>query len=238
MADRIEAFIEQTWRARNTTQLRRLFLQAIAKEGYDNAVFASTINKRLDFIAWDEFPAGYLDVYRGERWDKIDPVLAHIQVAKRPFRWVDAIAKLDLTRKQRAFLHECRALGVHSGVTFPLHGPGSRVDLISLSLRHGETVPQHRLPHLHALCVQFWFRYGELTERSTIKSSEIPHLTAQELECLARCKDGMSNWEIGELMGLSEKTVEFHFSNAMRKLKASNRVTAVVIALQNGLITF
>ena len=42
--------------------------------------------------------------------------------------------------------------------------------------------------------------------------------------------------EIGEILSISEKTVEFHLSNTIRKLGVSNRITAVVKALQLGLI--
>jgi DNA-binding CsgD family transcriptional regulator len=56
------------------------------------------------------------------------------------------------------------------------------------------------------------------------------------VECLRWCKEGKTNWEIGEILSISEKTVEFHLSNTMRKLGASNRITAVVIGIKQGLI--
>ena len=121
----IDAFIESTRRARSSAQLKILFMEAIRKEGYENAVFASTINRQLDYIAWDEFPEAYLPAYKDRHWDKIDPVLRHIEVARKPFRWSDVIARLNLTRRQHQFLNECKELGVHSGVTFPLHGPAA-----------------------------------------------------------------------------------------------------------------
>jgi DNA-binding CsgD family transcriptional regulator len=61
-------------------------------------------------------------------------------------------------------------------------------------------------------------------------------LTSQELECLRWCKEGKTNWEIGEILTISEKTVEFHLSNSMRKLGASNRITAVIMGIKDGLI--
>ncbi|MCK1270828.1 MULTISPECIES: helix-turn-helix transcriptional regulator [unclassified Bradyrhizobium] len=61
-------------------------------------------------------------------------------------------------------------------------------------------------------------------------------LTGKEIECLGWCKEGKTNWEIGEILFISEKTVEFHLRNAMRKLGATNRITAVVAALKRGLI--
>jgi DNA-binding CsgD family transcriptional regulator len=61
-------------------------------------------------------------------------------------------------------------------------------------------------------------------------------LTRQEIECLHWCKEGKTNWEIGGILRISEKTVEFHLGNAMRKLGAGNRITAVVRGLKLGLI--
>jgi DNA-binding CsgD family transcriptional regulator len=75
-----------------------------------------------------------------------------------------------------------------------------------------------------------------LTELQGEKISSYEALTQKETECLSWCKEGKTNWEIGEILSISEKTVEFHLSNTIRKLGVSNRITAVVKALQLGLI--
>lgn len=61
-----------------------------------------------------------------------------------------------------------------------------------------------------------------------------PLLTPQEVACLEWCKEGKTNWEIGGILGISEKTVEFHLSNVKRKLGAANKISAVVIGLRHG----
>lgn len=68
-------------------------------------------------------------------------------------------------------------------------------------------------------------------------SNRVAALTTQEIICLNWCKEGKTNWEIGEILVISEKTVEFHLSNVMKKLGATNRLTAVVLGLKNGLIS-
>lgn len=72
--------------------------------------------------------------------------------------------------------------------------------------------------------------------RESISRDVRKSLTCQELECLRWCKEGKTNWEIGEILTISEKTVEFHLGNSMRKLGASNRITAVIIGIKEGLI--
>jgi DNA-binding CsgD family transcriptional regulator len=69
------------------------------------------------------------------------------------------------------------------------------------------------------------------------RTNDLSLLTRQELECLRWCKEGKTNWEIGEILAISEKTAEFHLSNAMRKLGASNRITAVVMGIKRGMIS-
>lgn len=63
-----------------------------------------------------------------------------------------------------------------------------------------------------------------------------PHLTTREREILSWTLRGKSTWVVGQLMGLSEGTVNFHLRNAMRKLGVSSRFTAASLALRLGLI--
>lgn len=61
-------------------------------------------------------------------------------------------------------------------------------------------------------------------------------LSTREVECLSWVSVGKTAWETATIMGISQRTVEFHLVNAMRKLSASNKVHAVVIAVREGLI--
>jgi len=233
VAIRLEEFISESSRAASETELLNLYLKTVEGEGYQNAVFARTRGKRLAGIPWNHFPDGYRKSYLENEWDKIDPIVQHIGQTTRPFLWSQVFANPRLTERQRLFIEECRDLGVHSGVTIPMHGPGSEVDLISLSLREHKTTDATRLPLVHAFTVQYRTR---LTELQGEKISSYEALTQKETECLNWCKEGKTNWEIGEILSISEKTVEFHLSNTIRKLGVSNRITAVVKALQLGLI--
>jgi len=47
---------------------------------------------------------------------------------------------------------------------------------------------------------------------------------------------GLSNGDIAETLGLLPNTVRSYFKTAMRKLHADNRVQAILIARQQGLI--
>ncbi|UWU75668.1 helix-turn-helix transcriptional regulator [Bradyrhizobium huanghuaihaiense] len=61
-------------------------------------------------------------------------------------------------------------------------------------------------------------------------------LSQQETSCLRWIAKGTSSWKTGEIMDISENTVNFHIKNAMRKLGASSRTQAVVIAIRLNLL--
>jgi DNA-binding NarL/FixJ family response regulator len=61
-------------------------------------------------------------------------------------------------------------------------------------------------------------------------------LNDREAEILTWVGRGMGSTEIGRLLHLSKRTVDFHVDNARRKLGAGTRVEAVLRATASGLI--
>jgi DNA-binding NarL/FixJ family response regulator len=61
-------------------------------------------------------------------------------------------------------------------------------------------------------------------------------LTPREQEVVKLVAEAHTNREIAEILGLSEKTVENHRANAMRKLGMRDRVELVRYAIRRGLI--
>lgn len=60
-------------------------------------------------------------------------------------------------------------------------------------------------------------------------------LTRRELEILQYVAKGLSNKEIAQTAGISQRTVEQHISNMMQKLDIHNRVELARFAIQEGL---
>lgn len=79
---------------------------------------------------------------------------------------------------------------------------------------------------------------GEFTKtRATPEpAAGLAELTDREEEVLRQLSKGLSNAEIAEVLFVSETTVKTHVSHILTKLELRDRVQAVVVAYESGLV--
>lgn len=61
-------------------------------------------------------------------------------------------------------------------------------------------------------------------------------LTPRMIECLQWQALGKSSWATGQILGISEYTVNFHVRKAMQRLGTTSRVHAIARAAKYGLV--
>ncbi|MEW5890490.1 MAG: LuxR C-terminal-related transcriptional regulator [Pseudomonadota bacterium] len=127
-------------------------------------------------------------------------------------------------------------------LVFPVHGTHGEVAMLAfnsacsretagLGARLYEALAKGQLvaAHLHA---QLCRLTGLATDIGTLHEP----LTERELAVLALVAKGHENETIGTLLGISARTVKFHFSNVLQKLGCTRRVDAVTRAIELGLV--
>jgi LuxR family transcriptional regulator of spore coat protein len=61
-------------------------------------------------------------------------------------------------------------------------------------------------------------------------------LSPRELSCLEWVAAGKTSWETSRILGISERTINFHVRNACGKLGVNRRAAAVAKAMRGGLL--
>ena len=178
------------------------------------------------------YPAEWLTLYLKQGYGAVDPVLRSLARGFQTQIWSEAFPRAASPR-ERAFLEHARAFGLSHGVTLGVpsrrHAVGSLFSFAGRSvLEHARHVAvlEHVVPHLHIALMRTAFPPPQ----------KIPALSAREREVLKWMKEGKTNWEISQILRISERTVKFHVQNVFMKLGASTRAHAVALAMDCGLI--
>ncbi len=232
-------YIEKTNRAKTPADVFGIFLETAVKFGVDRAVYADVSNFPTTEVDPTTFVLNYPDdwanYYYAEKFDEIDPVTKYAFVAPRAFMWDDLSDRAVLSEREALCLELGREAGLNNGVCVPLHGPMGRHSNMSLASSIPNAEIQQHLDLLALMAMQFQIAYGRLVEE-TIADRQQVSLTNREREVIGWCYRGKSSWVIGELLKISEDSVNFHIKNAMRKLNCSSRMMCVLKAIRLGLI--
>lgn len=171
---------------------------------------------------------------RNDPWRDGDPAARLIAASFLPFEW-DARDDLSLPDVQRHWLSLERSRGVEAGIAVPvqdyLSGPaylslfGAAVAIESLSAAEHAAVLTHLATRLH------------LSAKKVLPlANPARTLSEREVSCLRHAATGASVSETAASLEIASRTVEFHTSNAARKLEAANKIHAVAVAIGLGLI--
>jgi DNA-binding NarL/FixJ family response regulator len=79
--------------------------------------------------------------------------------------------------------------------------------------------------------------FSRIGKTRSARPPELDELTPRELEVLQLLARGMSNAEIAEALVLGDTTIKTHVTHVLGKLGVRDRVQAVVLAYESGLVT-
>jgi LuxR family quorum-sensing system transcriptional regulator CciR len=178
-----------------------------------------------------------------------DAVLAAASQGFAPFLWSDIPRLVTLTPGQRAFLRAAELAGLGAAVTVPVHRVRGNRDRGSLFagcctflMRQDHPLPLGSLAEAHYVGA-LAFDAAESLRRAQALSQpapldEAPHLTPRQRDCVVLVAQGKSDWEIGQVLGISESTVHKHIEDAKRRFGVSTRIQLVVRSLFDARMTF
>ena len=144
----------------------------------------------------------------------------------------------DVSDDTQEFWQQAKRHDVWTGWSKPTHFPGGSASLLSFSRGESQTPVEElmaNIPYLmwiSSFADQGFQRFMDL-EASPLKETR---LTEREIETLKWSAEGKTTAEIAIILNITSRTVEFHIKNAVKKLEAANKTSAVVKAALTGLI--
>lgn len=141
---------------------------------------------------------------------------------------------------------KAREFGLADGVTQPVHGPGGEWSSISFIGDHDgprfERKLLARLPYCQLLASLAHDAAARIaSSRSAVADGRQPApsdtgLSERESTCLGLAASGKTVLQISAILPISARTVNYHLTNARRKLRAGSLRHAVTKATSLGLI--
>jgi LuxR family quorum sensing-dependent transcriptional regulator len=160
-----------------------------------------------------------------------DPIVERTRQQQLPFRWSDMRAFAEA--KGSRVLDEARCFGLSDGLSSSMRLGNGAVAAVTLGTpRYDLSAKDEALLHLASVYCET--KLSHLMHRP---ASDVV-LSERERECLIWVASGKTDWDISEILGISQQTVHKHVSNALRKLNAGTRAQAVAIALMAKQISF
>lgn len=206
------------------------FQRMIGQFGLDHFIITDIPGRDEHFeqsVLLRHWPVGWFEIYAQENFIRVDPVIRLCQTTTTLFDWSDA--PYDRIRDPRSHQVMCRAtdFGLVRGLSLPLHGLNGMESCFSVSGQDPDLLPYAR-PALHLTMMYTFERINQLAFQA--RAVQNP-LTPREQEVLCWAAIGKSAAETGELMSITERTVNAHAGAAIAKLGAHSRTQAVVRAM-------
>ena len=189
------------------------------------------------FVMIGNTPQGFAEASRNFESMRRDPVLKRLKTSSTPFVYDQSLYveenAADLWEEQAPF-------GYRTGISMALHMPAGRHFLLGVDREAPLPVEDRTLTRLLA-DLQLLAVYAQETAVRVLLPEAAPlapiaHLTVREREVLQWTREGKSAWAVGQILSMSEHTVNYHLRNAMRKLGVSSKHIAILKAISFGLI--
>jgi DNA-binding CsgD family transcriptional regulator len=225
--------------ARNRDEFRDEVIRFTQQLGFETVSAVTMIDHgrgRYELVTVDNTPTNYVEPYSDKGSGRRDPVLQHCKRQTVPIIWNQdtyvANGVGDLWEQQAQF-------GYRTGIAMALHLPEGKHFLLGVDRDRALPTDPNELQRLVADLQLFAVHAQEAAMRLLVPPElqpERPALTPRELEALRWTMAGKTAWEVGAVLGISERTAVLHINNAMHKLKCVNKHQAVLKALRLGLI--
>ena len=225
--------------AKDREELRDEIVRFAQRLGFDTVAAVTVVEHGVagtEFISVDNPPQAYSDAFRDTLVMRRDPVMQHCRKQSVPIIWDQ---QTYIGQGLGELWEEQAQFGYNTGIAMALHLPEGRHFVLGVDRDKPLPSDAGELQRVVADLQLFAVHAQEAALRLLLPEAqqpEKPSLTPRELEALHWTMEGKTAWEVGAILGISERTAVLHVNNAMHKLGCVSKHAAVLKALRLGLI--
>lgn len=231
--------IDQLQAASDCDDVYSLLGDALQEFGFTNFLItempppSSGLQASLILNGWSKI---WFDRYMDQNHYLNDPMAAHTRIATQAFFW-DEVPCSALSKAANRVMEEAAECGLRSGFSVPILGSTGEQSCVTMGGMKLDIPPRGR----EALQLLSIFAHGKAQAlrmaQSQTAARSYEALTAREREVLHWVARGKTDWEISEILSISEQTTKVHLRNTLRKLNAVSRAHAVANAINCRVIS-
>ena len=236
--DQTIEFLKAMDRTASADDVREFLHASLQTFGVDY-VFAGTIpvpgataRQQQGHMLLSSYPVDWQKRYFSRGYLFQDGVVDAVNSSTDPVFWSDLYARSTDSGTKRVF-DEAAEFGIAAGFTVPLLTLEGGTGGFSFAGERLDIGAGDR----GMLTLIANYAFGQLLLLRDQPARTHVNLAPRERETLQWAAEGKSDWEIGELMGISEHGADRNLRSARRKLGTSSRTHAVAQALRLGLIS-
>lgn len=175
-----------------------------------------------------EMPLEYYKNYVEGRYERFSPVVRRMSMSSLPFARSEVTYDAETQPMAHRVMTEARDFGIQDAWAIPVYHQGRLTGWVC-SASDLEVIPSDKIRQLHVMSLWAHARVRQFRETS---SNAGPRLSPREREVVSWLAAGKTADDIGSILSLSPRTVEYHITNAGIKLGTSNRTHTVVEAIR------
>lgn len=182
-------------------------------------------------VVMSNYPVAWQKLYQERNYLETDPSVIAASRSCLPTIWSD-----ELFTDGRELWDNARSFGLNHGwAQFSATSDGVR-GMLTLARTHEALSPAELKANTGRLIWLAQLAHAGMTRCLGGKLQGDHGLSSREIEVLRWTAEGKTASEISQILGISERTVNFHVNNATAKLNANNKTAAVVRAVVLGLL--
>lgn len=239
--ERVQDFADAAMTIPSITDLRLLMAEATHAFGADYflMIHHADFSKGEDgLVRIGNYPDEFIRISRQRGRPLDDPIMDACQKTLTGFFWSDVGALVPLTDKYRSRVEAVERTGLADGFVVPTHVPGEHLGSCHFATRRGRTLPRENSAALQTIAIYGFEAARRLVQPSSVPPQPAPGLSDRQRECIILSAKGKSDSVIGQLLGLSPKTVNAYIEAAKRRYGVATRNQLIVRALYASDITF